>query len=98
MYPTLAKRSSDAGETFEDAPTPDRSRVHRELRRKGVARGLLWEEYKRLIPAMVGRHCKHVPSLYGQANPGGSVGLRWNSDGACAVAMVGRKGECQADR
>ena len=43
LYPTLAQSS-------RTLPPPDWSKVHRELRRKGVTLALLWEEYKTVHP------------------------------------------------
>ena len=43
LYPTPASSS-------RALPVPDWSKVHRELRRKGVTLALLWEEYKTVHP------------------------------------------------
>ncbi|MDE2933042.1 MAG: IS21 family transposase [Chloroflexota bacterium] len=43
LYPTPAQSS-------KRLPPPDWSKVHRELRRKGVTLALLWEEYKTVHP------------------------------------------------
>ena len=43
LYPTPAQSS-------RRLPPPDWSKVHRELRRKGVTLALLWEEYKTVHP------------------------------------------------
>ena len=43
LYPTPAQSASRF-------PPPDWSKVHRELRRKGVTLALLWEEYKAVHP------------------------------------------------
>ena len=52
LYPTPAQSASRF-------PPPDWSKVHRELRRKGVTLALLWEEYKAV-------HSQGMQYIYGR--------------------------------
>ena len=72
LYPTPASSS-------RALPVPDWSKVHRELRRKGVTLALLWEEYKTVHPE--GGIPDHgMPALHGQ--------LRGHDRGAQSMAVL----------
>jgi transposase len=48
----------------EGRPQPDWDYVHKELRRKGVTRFLLWQEYRTLIlPGKNGHAVKHISPI-----------------------------------
>ena len=54
-----------------ERPVPDRGAVVRELRRKGVTRALLWEEYRAAYPEGYGYawFCEHYEAWKGRVRP-----------------------------
>ena len=69
-----------------DRPVPDWAVVDRELRRPGVTRALLWEEYRAAHPLGFGYagFCEHHEAWKGRVRPiAPQVRLRRNAAGAC---------------